>query len=56
VLLPDGPELPELGPLEVPELPAAAELWSDAALSVALRRMEAAADRLMAEAFRSPWS
>lgn len=52
---PDAPDLPELEPLEGPELPSAAELWPDAALSAALRRMEAAADRLLAEAFRSQW-
>ena len=49
---PDAPDLPELEPLE---LPPTAELWPDAALSAALARMLAAADRLMAEAIRSPW-
>lgn len=42
----------ELPTLEVPSCDA---IWDPEALAAALDRMEAAADRLMAEVFRSPW-
>lgn len=53
-MAPDAPDLPELGPLEVPELPSAAELWPDAQIAAALDQAMAACDRLMAELLRDP--
>jgi len=40
---------------QLEELPSCDDVWEPTELSEALARMQAAADRLMAEAIRSPW-